>query len=256
MTSAQPPQATTASSKSPVPPALPPGLAWPRWTYNANKWLTFIQTALAALAIVAPEFMGTTVPLINRAVAFAVIVGAPVAVTTLLWLLQLALIACRRVYFYSRLFLAASIANAERIQLEETLRNERIQFEETLRNEHIRFIGFIELLEARYRFEIINILFQNDRIFIVLRKKRSPRLEIGDRLAVYRREDDYSEFIGIFEVIEDRRGGYYAKAAELAAILWPSYMKEHGLSEMISPPYIVAVLLPGGDSDVQETAGR
>lgn len=98
-----------------------------------------------------------------------------------------------------------------------------------------------ELTNSR-RFEIDKTLFYDNALYIVLKKNRNRRLEIGHRVTVIDAEE--GGIMGLFEVNEVRSDGYRAKAEYVDAV-WLGYVYETGNAEASAPPNTVALLMAG-----------
>ncbi len=64
----------------------------------------------------------------------------------------------------------------------------------------------VESQERRRRFNMENVLYDRGRLYLFLEKKRSPRLDVGDKLIVIDQEDRME--MGFFQVHESRTRDY------------------------------------------------
>lgn len=98
-----------------------------------------------------------------------------------------------------------------------------------------------ELTSSR-RFEIEKTLYYDGLLYLVLRKKRGAKLEIGHRIKVIDAQD--GGIMGVFEVTEVRSDGYRAKADYVDPV-WLGFVHQNGKAETSAPPNTIALLMLG-----------
>ena len=99
-----------------------------------------------------------------------------------------------------------------------------------------------ELTNGR-KFEIEKTLYYDEQLYILLRKKRGTRLEVGHRVRVIDSQD--GGIMGEFEVQEVRSDGYRARAYDVDPV-WLGFIHQDGKAEMSAPPHTVAFLMSQG----------
>lgn len=99
-----------------------------------------------------------------------------------------------------------------------------------------------ELTSGR-RFEIEKTLYYDETLYVVLRKKRGARLEVGHRVRVIDTQD--GGIMGVFEVNEVRSDGYRARQTGDVDPIWLGFVHQNNKAETSAPPNTIALLMLG-----------
>lgn len=207
--------------------ASPPELPWPRWHFDLNRWTIFLQTGLSLVGIIVP-FLIAEVSVIFHVLVAITFILVPVSAVSLGWLCRAVSVALKRVIGYPRLFKRTS------------------SLLENLALISKRYYSLIDALNERRRFDVqfagIN---SNNRMYIGIKRKRSPVIAIGDRFEVITTDEELPK--GIFEITLIRQGDYVAEAPlnEVDGN-WVGYIVEQN-AQIPVPPYFQAILISGGE---------
>lgn len=204
-------------------PILKPKIKWPRWAWrDSGWWLTVFGTVFAVIAYVQPSVSKHSF-LIRIGIAFGSFVLSPVLLLTADYILKACFAAVHRLRAYDDLH---NVAERQAEQLEKA--------------QEMNLKLSQELTSGR-RFEIEKSLFYQDELYILLRKKRGARLEVGDMVGVIDAQD--GGIMGVFEVSEVLSAGYRAKASYVDPV-WLGFVHQNAAAEMPAPPNTIALLMP------------
>ncbi|MBE7553222.1 MAG: hypothetical protein HS126_19300 [Anaerolineales bacterium] len=199
--------------------ALSHDLSFPKWQWSFDRWEFILGTVLS---IALPFIFNPSASLLVNLIFVAGCVIITIILTpTFIWLLNRIKVSYRRIAYYP--------------QLRENARQMVTSLEQAS-EQNSKLIQYI--LSQSPLFEIRRVFRENERIFLVLAKKRGSKLEVGDKLEVVDSED-YKP-LGSCEVLEVRTDGYYTLATHLDA-LWKGYIMSQNALEMPVSPYKVAV---------------
>lgn len=201
-----------------------PKLSWPRWAWrDSGWWLTAFGAVFAAVVFVQPAISHRTF-WVRLAICFGWFVFSSLLLLVTQHLLKVLSVAIERLRAYNDLY---DLAEQQSEQIE-IAKNTILELSSELTNSR--------------RFEIDKTLFYNNALYIVLKKNRNRRLEIGHRVRVIDAQD--GGIMGVFEVNEVRTDGYRAKA-EYADAVWLGFIRATGNAEASAPPNTVAFLMTG-----------
>jgi hypothetical protein len=200
---------------------LPPTLSWPKWDWRFNLSLSVISAVIALVIFFFPGFAteNSKLQVIRITVGF-VFALFPIFVPGFLWCWNAGRVLCQRIGNYPRLH----------------------QYAQRGRDELTELYGFVSsYIQNEFSnraFEITAAMCGHDDFYIILKKRESPKLVEGSRLAAIDTKD--GKLMGWFEVTEERSTGYYARNVSHLDIVWKSYVLKLGESHVI--PHIIAFL--------------
>ena len=91
------------------------------------------------------------------------------------------------------------------------------------------------------KFEIEKTLYYNEILYLLLRKKRGTKLEIGHKVIVLDAQD--GGIMGEFKVSEVLSTEYRARA-DFVNPVWLGFVHQDGKAEMPTPPNVLAYFMP------------
>jgi len=203
---------------------IKPKLRWPRWAWrDSGWWLTVFGAVFAAVVFVQPATSRHTF-WIRLAICLGWFVFSSLLLLAAQHLLKVSSVAIERLRAYNDLY---DLAEQQTQQVEKA-KNTILELSSELTNSR--------------RFEIDRTLFYDNALYIVLKKNRNRRLEIGHRVRVIDAQD--GGIMGVFEVNEVRTDGYRAKAEYVDAV-WLGFIRATSNAEASAPPNTVAFLMTG-----------
>ena len=205
---------------------LPPKLSWPKWYWQFSLSLSIISVAIASVIFFFPGFATENKKFqLARIIIGTVILFIPVLIPMMSWFWKAGHVLYQRVHYYSLLHQYAQRDADELNQLKKFI-----------------FDYIQKDIKAR-AFEITAARHDRGNLYIVLKKRRSPRLSEGSVLAAIDFNDGV--LMGWFEVTEERPSEYYAHGVSNIDRVWLSYVFQQGESYVI--PNIVAIYAPSGE---------
>ena len=97
-----------------------------------------------------------------------------------------------------------------------------------------------ELTNSR-KFEIEKTLYYSETLYLVLKKKRGVKLEVGHKVIVLDAQD--GGIMGEFKVSEVLSGEYRARA-DFVSPVWLGFVHQDRNAEMPAPPNVIAMFFP------------
>jgi hypothetical protein len=94
----------------------------------------------------------------------------------------------------------------------------------------------------RAQYELVQVLWYDETLFIQLRKKPGPPLELGAAVAVLDSTD--GALMGRFRISEVKQREYIARADGYLNALWLGFVRQSKQSVSPPPPNTVAVIVP------------
>lgn len=203
---------------------LSPKHKWPRWTWrDSGWWFAVFGAVLGAVVFVQPA--------ISRHsfwVRFGISLGwfalSCILLLTVEHLFKSCLVAISRLRAYNSLYDVAEQQARQIARAQETI------------------LELSQELTRGRRFEIEKTLYYDETLYVVLRKKRGARLEVGHRVRVIDTQD--GGIMGVFEVNEVRSDEYRARADYVNPV-WLGFVHQNGRAETSAPPNTIAFLMLG-----------
>ena len=185
-------------------------------------WLTVIPFVLGFLVFFWPELAAhKSLQYIRIPVGIALVL-TPFLVPVLAWLYKTGSVVCRRAHYYPSL---RQRAQREIDELDEMKKN---------------LFDILQATSADSLFEIARARYYQDRLHIVLNKRKSPRLAKGDTLVAVDMED--AKAMGLFEVTEVRDAEYYAIGIRGIDAVWLGFVRQQRETRVM--PNMRAIPLP------------
>jgi hypothetical protein len=201
---------------------LPPELKWPRLQWRTEMWLTFIPFLLSFLVFFWPELAAhKSLQYIRIPVGIALFL-TPALVPVLAWLYKTGSVVCRRAHHYPSL---RQRAEREIDDLDEMKKN---------------LFDILQAISPEPLFEIARARYYQNKLLIVLNKRKSPRLAKGDILVAVDMED--AKAMGLFEVTEVRDAEYYAISIRGIDAVWLGFARQQRETRIM--PNMRAIPLP------------
>lgn len=79
-------------------------------------------------------------------------------------------------------------------------------------------------------------------IYLILIKKKTKSLIIGDEIKVFAKED--GRIMGVFEISETKQTNFTAKVNGYIDAVWSGYIHDIRNPESSAPPNTIAILFP------------
>ena len=128
---------------------------------------------------------------------------------------------------------------------------QRAKYYSSLHSKALQAIQYIEHLRKSYfdlvkqiaderQFEIIRVANVNGKMFIVIQKRKTPKIYQGDSMVVVHKEDGL--LMGIFQVTEIRLKEIYAQGISDLDAVWSGYVRQRG--EVHMTPNLAAIYIP------------
>jgi hypothetical protein len=127
----------------------------------------------------------------------------------------------------------------ENIKLEEKLNDLEDKEKALLASQQV-ILNLLEEVTARRKFEITKVQFYNDVIYLILSKKRTQNLTIGDEIKVLDTND--GSLMGAFQVCQDNQTEFRAEVSDYISPLWEGFIRQLGNAESSAPPNTMAIL--------------
>ncbi|MBD0370283.1 MAG: hypothetical protein ICV60_05570 [Pyrinomonadaceae bacterium] len=203
-----------------------PSLEWPQVQWRlGNNLLSIISSLFGLFIFIFPYLNEKEFPLKFRLLIGLPLLLTPVIIPIVIWLCGTGRVAYLRCIYYSPL--------QQRIQHHA---NELMDTKKAL------FSVVEHDIESR-EFEIMRAKYEQGKLYIALKRRKSPKLATGDTLIAIHKEDGLA--MGQFEVTEERSGEYHAIGVKGIDGLWLGFMKEHGETALL--PYMTAIYRPSGE---------
>jgi hypothetical protein len=200
---------------------LPPLFEWPRIIWRSEMWLTIIPFILGFIIFFFPQLSETTVPTQIRLIIGIPLLLAPLLIPFLFWMVRITWVITKRVDLYPQ---THSVAKQALFDVEQIRRS---------------YFELTKQFAEDKQFELIKVGYFNSKLVIAVKKRKNPKINQGDILAVVDKEDNL--LMGIFEVTELRSEEIYAKGINNIDPLWLGYVIQKG--EVNMTPNLAAVLL-------------
>lgn len=198
-------------------------LKMPRWTWrDSGWWLTVFGAVFAAVVFVQPAISGHSFWR-RLGISLAWFVFSSILLLVTEYAVKVGSVLAGRLRAYEDL---SDLAERQKQQIEKV--------QEAI-------LELSQELTSGRRFEIEQTLYYNETLYLVLKKKRGAKLEIGNTVRVIDATD--GGIMGIFKVNEIRAEGYRA-AAEYVDPIWLGFVHQDGKAEMPAPPNGTAIVLP------------
>ncbi|NJO05000.1 MAG: hypothetical protein HC876_05430 [Chloroflexaceae bacterium] len=126
----------------------------------------------------------------------------------------------------------------QRIQQYPIIQQQVVELRETLAASERQTLRIIRQFTARRRFQIDRVVYQNKRLYILVRKREKARLLKDDILTVMHEVDN--ALMGTFVVMQEREEGYFAVGTDDVDRLWLADVINRG-GETGPPPGMVAI---------------
>ena len=198
-------------------------LKMPRWTWrDSGWWLTVFGAVFAAVVFVQPAISGHSFWR-RLGISLAWFVFSSILLLVIEYAVKVGSVLVNRLRAYEDL---SDLAEQQKRQIEKA--------------QEVNLKLSQELTNGR-KFEIEKTLYYNETLYLVLKKKRGVKLELGHTLRVIDSSD--GGIMGVFRVNEIRSEGYRA-IAEYVEPVWLGFVHQDGKAEMPAPPNGTAIFLP------------
>lgn len=204
----------------------PRDLRWPSWKLDVNWWLAAISFVLGFVVFFFPEIEDKAFEHIRIKLG-VFLLALPVLLLSLMWCWRSFGIAAQRIISYPKLF-------AQNQTLFEELNDAKNRIAEIAGSE-----------TTKNGFELLNARIDRNEIYIAIKKKSAPKLNLGDVLVVIHK--DGNMLMGVFEVSEILSACYHAKSKSNIDPVWKSYLQQRGESRFL--PNMVSIFMNRGKSD-------
>jgi hypothetical protein len=101
-------------------------------------------------------------------------------------------------------------------------------------------LNLLEEVTAGRKFQITKVQFYNNVIYLILSKKRTQNLTIGDEIKVLDTND--GSLMGTFEICENNPTEFRAKVSDYISPLWEGFIRQPGNAESSALPNAMAIL--------------
>ncbi|HRH41244.1 MAG TPA: hypothetical protein PKY82_06325 [Pyrinomonadaceae bacterium] len=129
----------------------------------------------------------------------------------------------------------------ENIKFQEKI-NKLEKNEQSLIHSQQAILSLLQEITKHREFEIIKVQFYENSVYIILSKKKTQSLIIGDEIKVFDTED--GKVLGIFEISENKTTTFTAKVNGFIDAVWSGYIHNQGNAETSAPPNTIAILFP------------
>jgi hypothetical protein len=202
-----------------------PTLDLPKIKWDSMMWLTVIPFLLSFLPFVFPKLL-TDLSLTK--LKFIIVIPlflAPLLVPLTCWILKTIIVINRRARIYPSLYLHSQNTSLEIEQLRKS------------------YYDFTNTINKEKEFEIIKVGHEKNKLLIVVRKRKSPKIAKNDLLNVLHKKDGL--LMGIFQVVEIKSKEFYAIGIRNIDPVWLGFVLQEG--EVNINPYLAAVLFNKGE---------
>ena len=201
---------------------FPPPLEWPKIKWQAEVWWTIFPSLLGIILFFFPQLTANSTLAQYRLIIGVPLALAPLIVPFVLWLLMVCKVVIERANYYSSLQLKADQAIDD--------------------VEHLRksYFDLAKQIADERQFEIISVANVDGKMFILIQKRKTPKVHQGDSMIVVHKEDGL--LMGIFQVIEVRSKEIYAQGISNLDAVWSGYVRQQG--EIRMTPNLAAIYIP------------
>ncbi len=105
-------------------------------------------------------------------------------------------------------------------------------------------LSLLEEVTKGRKFEITKVQLYNNSIYLILSKKKTQTLIIGDEIKVFDTSD--GSIMGTFEICENNQTDFRVKVGDYINPVWAGYIHSTGNGESFSPPNTIAILFSRG----------
>jgi len=207
---------------------LPPELRLPRWRWQVTGVLAFLGLVLGFLGIVPLGFdqQGLDWVRQNFPMILLLLLLTPLLLPLTAWLVVAGFVFARRAHHYPALHRRAQASLNDVAEARQTV------------------VGLVQSQLGANAFEIMSVRYDRNKLYIVVKKRRTPKLDVGATLMVIDTQDQMP--MGQFVVTEERSKEYYAVAVQNIDALWLGIIREQGVVDFV--PNMTAIYVPPGGS--------
>lgn len=203
---------------------LKPKIKWPRWAWrDSGWWLTVFGAVFAAVIFVQPAVAHHSL-LVRLAITLGWFVLSSVLLLAAEYAAKVGSVLVSRLRAYEGL---SDLAEQQKQQIEKA--------QEVI-------VELSQELTNGRKFEIEKTLYYNEMLYLVLKRKRGAKLEVGHTIRVIDAID--GGIMGVFRVNDIIRSDGYRAVAEWVDPVWLGFVHQDGKAEMSAPPNGIAIFLP------------
>jgi hypothetical protein len=197
-----------------------PNSGWPKWLKRDIAWVAGLTgTVLAVMGLLFPDL--TTKAKHERLGAICFSFATTLAIAIIIYVLRIAFSASQKSLSYGRLF----------CKLEQTTKERDVARQTTL-----------NYAQQDNPYELDRVLMHKNEIFVVIRKKSRPKLNVGTRVTILDTGDGAQ--MGNFVITEVRHADYYARSDDFIDAVWEGFLRREGKTEHAAPPRCFAYVIP------------
>ena len=187
---------------------IPPPLEWPKIKWQSEMWLTFIPFILGFVLFFFPQLTEASASPQLRLIIGIPLISAPFLFPFSIWIWKTIGTVVMRVQYYPSLYIKAqkSVVNVE-------------QFSKS-------YLALVKKAADEKQFEITKVGHIDGKLYIVVQKRKIPKVNNGDLLIVAHKEDGL--IMGDFKVTEIRSRDIYAIGFNNIDALWSGYIRSMG----------------------------